>query len=305
MLPASWFPRDKAAVEAIYNGLGGGIDYGWGQILSRIHWSAWLGPLMVWTVFILLCFFVMICLVNLLSRQWIKNERMNFPLLQVPLLMEDALDRGGIGRFFGNPYLLAGLCLPVLLHTLNGLSFYYPSVPSIPTLVLAGAYFPKQGLFFGILQNENLFLPGLHRFAFLAARQISFSFWSLYLLGALLLGLLSMFGYSIPAAALGVTFGPNLTRPEETQMIGAYGVFFHLYHLAGAISFAGRDSGGPGAPAGNPIPRGVDSGPVVALGPGPGGTADRFFGAVFTECLCWRRFSWWAPFSWSPWWPVG
>ncbi len=40
------------------------------------------------------------------------------------------------------------------------------------------------------------------------------------------MGLLSLFGYNIPAAALGVTFGPTLSRPEETQMIGAYGIFF-------------------------------------------------------------------------------
>jgi hypothetical protein len=44
--------------------------------------------------------------------------------------------------------------------------------------------------------------------------------------GALLIGLLSVLGVNIPAAALGVTFGPTLSRPEETQMIGAYIVFF-------------------------------------------------------------------------------
>jgi hypothetical protein len=33
-------------------------------------------------------------------------------------------------------------------------------------------------------------------------------------------------GYSIPTSELGVTFGPTLARPEEMQMIGAYGVFF-------------------------------------------------------------------------------
>ena len=33
-------------------------------------------------------------------------------------------------------------------------------------------------------------------------------------------------GYNIPAAALGITFGPTLSRPEEMQMIGAYGIFF-------------------------------------------------------------------------------
>jgi hypothetical protein len=40
-------------------------------------------------------------------------------------------------------------------------------------------------------------------------------------------------GYNIPSAALGITFGPTLTRPEETQMVGAYLVFFiFLFWLA-------------------------------------------------------------------------
>mgnify|MGYP000252356524 CR=1 FL=1 len=47
-------------------------------------------------------------------------------------------------------------------------------------------------------------------------------FWAFYILGALLIGGLNFFGVNIPAAALGVTFGPTISRPEETQMIGAY-----------------------------------------------------------------------------------
>ena len=48
-------------------------------------------------------------------------------------------------------------------------------------------------------------------------------------------------GYNIPAAALGVTFGPTLSQPEEMQMIGAYGVFFLFimwlarFHLADIV----------------------------------------------------------------------
>jgi len=44
-------------------------------------------------------------------------------------------------------------------------------------------------------------------------------------------------GLIIPASELGITFGPTLSRPEEMQMIGAYGVFFLFlvwlarYHL--------------------------------------------------------------------------
>ena len=41
-----------------------------------------------------------------------------------------------------------------------------------------------------------------------------------------MIGLLAVLGYNIPVSNLGITFGPTLSRPEETQMLGAFGVFF-------------------------------------------------------------------------------
>ena len=99
-------------------------------------------------------------------------------------------------------------------------------MPQVPTLVLAGPYFPKYGILSGFIKLKIYIYPVFIGFAFLAARQISLSFWFFFLLGGLLFGLLTVLGYNIPAASLGVTFGPTLARPEETQMIGAYGVFF-------------------------------------------------------------------------------
>ena len=151
---------------------------------------------------------------------------MNFPLLRVPILMQESLDDNRLGQLFANRYLVAGLLIPVCLHLLNGLSFYNPSIPSIPTLILAGTYFPKVGLFSGFYKLKIYIYPAFIGFAFLTSKQISFSFWFFYAAGALLIGLLSVLGVNIPAAALGVTFGPTLSRPEETQMIGAYIVFF-------------------------------------------------------------------------------
>ncbi|MGD9042796.1 MAG: hypothetical protein PVG06_03740, partial [Desulfobacterales bacterium] len=188
--------------------------------------DAWFVPLLTWTIFILLCYFVMVCIVNLLSKQPLYNERMNFPLLRVPFMMEAALDQTGLGRFFANRFLIAGLMVPVCLHTLNGLGFYNPSIPQIPTMIFAGLYFPRTGLLSGFFKLKIYIYPAFIGFAFLTSKQISFSFWFFFLLGTLLFGLLSVLGFNIPAAAMGVTFGPTISRPEETQMIGAYIVFF-------------------------------------------------------------------------------
>ncbi len=226
LLPESWYPRSQEAVASIYNGLTDGRQMGWFEVLKQIQWDAWLTPLLTWTIFVLLCYFVMVCIVNLLSKQPLYNERMNFPLLRVPLVMQEALDRNELGQFFANRFLIAGLMVPVCLHLLNGLAFYNPSIPQIPTLILAGTYFPKVGLLSGFFKLKIYIYPAFIGFAFLTSKQISFSFWFFFIMGTLLFGLLSVLGLNIPAAALGVTFGPTIARPEETQMIGAYIVFF-------------------------------------------------------------------------------
>ncbi|MFH1137395.1 MAG: DUF6785 family protein [Pseudomonadota bacterium] len=225
-LHQSWICHDREAISLLYDGLPGGRAMSWLEVARNIPWSAWLPPLATWSIFIFICYFSMVCMVNLFSRQWVQNERMNFPLLQVPLLMEEAMDQGGFLAFLKNPYLLCGLSVPFFLHLMNGLNFYFPSAPSLPTMFLAGPYFPKTGLFAAFSKLKIYIYPAFIGFAFLTSRQISFSFWVFFVLGGLFIGVLYMLGYNIPPSALGVTFGPSLYLPEETQMIGAYLVFF-------------------------------------------------------------------------------
>jgi hypothetical protein len=226
LIPPALTPADHQAVELLYNGLPGGRGMTWIEVVLAIPWSAWLAPLLLWGGFVLLCYLVMLFLINIISRQWIHNEKMNFPLLKVPEMISAAVNRGETGSFFRDRFLLVGLSIPVFLHLINGLNLYYPSVPAIPTLFLAGPYFAESGLFTGFQKLRLHIYPAFIGFAFLTSRQISFSFWFFFLAGSLLYGVLNLLGYAIPAAELGVTFGPTLTRPEEMQMIGAYGVFF-------------------------------------------------------------------------------
>ncbi|UCD89873.1 MAG: hypothetical protein JSW04_00065 [Desulfobacterales bacterium] len=226
ILPKAWYPGSQEAITNIYNGLSGGRQMGWWEVIWNIPWQAWLQPILSWGIFVLLCYTVMLCIVNILSSQAIYNERMNFPLLRVPQMLQQAFDENRLGQFMINRFLVAGLLASAMLHAINGLHFYFPSVPQIPTLILAGPYFPKYGLFSGFHKLKIFIYPAFIGFAFLTSKQISFSFWIFFIIGGLLFGVLSLLGYNIPGAALGVTFGPTLARPEETQMIGAYGVFF-------------------------------------------------------------------------------
>jgi hypothetical protein len=252
LLPSALYPQDKAAIETLYNGVEGGAGMGLFELIGHIPWGAWITPLLVWGGFILLAYFVMICLVNLFSRQWVVNERVNFPLLRVPQLLSQAYDEQWLGGFFLNRFFLVGLACSFGLHIVNGLSFYFPEIPPLPTEIPVGSYFGKYGLFSGFYKLKIYLIPAFIGFAFLTTRQISFSCWFFFLLGGLAFGALGTFGLQIPDAALGVVFGPGLARPDEAQSIGAYMVFFLFiiwlarFHLKEALFGAlGRGASSP------------------------------------------------------------
>ncbi len=226
VLPKSLFPSDPETIRTLYSGFSGGPDMTWGEVLRRIPWSVWIIPMAWWGLFIGLVYTAMLGMVGLFSHQWIENEKMNFPLLRVPETLSRESEDGTLFKFFTHRYFIIGFSIPLFLHLLNGLHTYFPQVPQIPTLILAQPYIPREGLFSGFYKMKIYIYPAFIGFAFLATKQVSFSLWSFFIFGGFLPGLLKLFGWRFPAAALGTTFGPVLSRVEEMQMIGAFGAFF-------------------------------------------------------------------------------
>jgi len=232
-VPTSLVPRDPQTIQGLYRGLEMDPSTGLLLRLQAIPWSQWLVPLAVWSLFVLLCYGMFLCMVALLSQQWVVNENLNFPLLQIPMDVADSSREGKLLGFLTNRFLLAGVAIPVFLHLINGLYVYFPVIPQIPTLVLMKPYFPRTGLLEGFSTLRVYFFPAFIGFAFLTPRQLSLSFWFFYLLGKLLQGLLPLVGLEAPPAVMGPTFDPELERPEAFQTIGALIVTFgFLLYLA-------------------------------------------------------------------------
>ena len=225
-LPSSLFPKDPAMVKTLYGGLEGGLDMKWWNVAANIPWREWFIPMAWWGLFIGLVYMTLLGLVGIFTHQWIENEKMNFPLLRVPEILAEESRNNTLLRFMRHRYFIVGCAIPVLLHTMNGLNTYFPQVPQIPTLLLAQPYIPREGLLSGFYKLKIYIFPAFIGFAFLTSRQVSFSLWFFFALGGLLPGLLQSLGWRLPAAAMGTTFGPILSRAEEMQMIGAVGVFF-------------------------------------------------------------------------------
>ncbi|MCK5068988.1 MAG: hypothetical protein KAR01_00545, partial [Desulfocapsa sp.] len=108
ILPQGITPTDPKAIEMLYNGIPGGRSMSWLEVTTAIPWQAWISPMLIWGSFILLSYGFMLFIINILSRQWIHNERINFPLLRVPEMLSRSLDEGKVGQFFSNHFLLGG-----------------------------------------------------------------------------------------------------------------------------------------------------------------------------------------------------
>jgi hypothetical protein len=52
-----------------------------------VPWRDWAGPLLVWTVFLLVLWAGLFCLLSLFQRRWSDQEHLRFPLLYLPLEM--------------------------------------------------------------------------------------------------------------------------------------------------------------------------------------------------------------------------
>lgn len=95
---------------------------------ESIPWGFWAVPMAVWGVFAVLVFGSFLCLASIVRKQWVDNEKLAFPLAQLPL---DMLKESSQGSLFRNRLMWAGFALPAIVFGLNGLHNFFPNVPMV------------------------------------------------------------------------------------------------------------------------------------------------------------------------------
>lgn len=202
--------KDRWAAELLYRGLRRG---------EFIPLTVWLLPLLFWCFFALLYFLAVYCLGLMLRRRWIEEERLSFPLAQVPLTLTAQNGSKSLpseGGLFGDLLFWAGLAGPLLIHSLNCLSTYIPLLPHVRLTALpifAGLTEPP----FEVLSGETLSLYfSIVGVGYLVTAEISFSFWFFYFLHLARKVALRWMGFK---AGLGVGGITPLSRAQE---VGAF-----------------------------------------------------------------------------------
>lgn len=96
---------------------------------GRHYLASWVVPLAAWGAFFLCLAGMYLCLTVLVRRTWVENEKLTFPIIQLPLAIT-APDAGT--TFFRNPRMWAGFGLAFGISLLNGMHQIIPSLPQFP-----------------------------------------------------------------------------------------------------------------------------------------------------------------------------
>jgi len=135
----------------------------------------WLSPWFSWGIFTFALVLCMLCLTIILSKRWTVEEKLSYPIIQLPLEIS-----GEKTPFFRRGNLWLGFSLGFGMAAINGLHFFFPAVPTIGRPFNIGQYFNQKPW------NAMGWLPvAVQPFAiglgFFMPVDLSFSCWFFYL----------------------------------------------------------------------------------------------------------------------------
>jgi len=140
-----------------------------------VHWVV---PLSLWGGFFLTLCLLFGCIVVLFRKAWTENERLAFPIIQLPLAMTEPQ-----GMLFKQPMMWVGFATAFSIGLLNGIHQLYPQVPEMPFIKLydVGQYFTVQPFeairTYGMQSSLYPFAIGL---AYFIPLDLAFSCWFSY-----------------------------------------------------------------------------------------------------------------------------
>ena len=99
-----------------------------------VPWHAWLRPAIAWGILLVGLFGSILTSMIILRRQWVENERLQFPLVTVYMSLIEAPAPGRmLNTLFCNYLFWIGFSAIAFIKLFNGLGVYFPrNIPQIP-----------------------------------------------------------------------------------------------------------------------------------------------------------------------------
>ncbi|MBC8460935.1 MAG: hypothetical protein H8D67_23355 [Deltaproteobacteria bacterium] len=206
-----WFAiTDKKVADLYYEGISQG---------DLIPWLKWIKTLLCWTPYVLGLYSMMFCLSAILRRQWVERERFTFPLVKLPVEVVTRPSNSIVSPFFKNRVMWVGASVPIAIHLLKGLHFYFPVMPSISLSFSLSPFLTERPWSAALPINATIFLS-MVGVAYLLNLEVSFSLWFFYFLYKLECVIRLMLGLSLTSyhGEIGL-FTKNFKGSQE---IGAF-----------------------------------------------------------------------------------
>ncbi|HOX38417.1 MAG TPA: hypothetical protein PL033_10560 [Candidatus Brocadiia bacterium] len=177
------FPTTEAIDAA--TGLGNPVIENFRAVESNspVPWGAWLGPIAHWSVLFLGLFGLHICLSFLLRQQWVHNEHVSFPIIQMSIEMVREPEKGrAFNSLLRSRKMWVAASVPIVIQLMAGLNTYYPTVPAPKLTWALGGMFTEHPwkMAYGSLYNGKLYLS-VAAVAMLVPSDVAFSVWFFYL----------------------------------------------------------------------------------------------------------------------------
>ena len=137
----------------------------------------WLAPLAWWTLFVMVTVAMFLAITVLVRRAWTEQEKLAFPIIQLPLAITDGGARTG---FFNSRLMWAGFALAAAINALNGFHYLFPSLPSLPVRIGEVTIRPQTWPW-NRVDFPLSFYPFAIGLAYFLPLDLSFSCWFFYL----------------------------------------------------------------------------------------------------------------------------
>jgi hypothetical protein len=181
---------------------------------TRRNFLLWAKPLAFWGLFFLVMMFMMLCINSLIRKRWTEQEKLAYPIIQLPLGLSEA----GGSKLLSNRMMWVGFTIAVAIGLINGIHFLYPQFPEIPyikrTPFLESLFTERP---WNVISNTRIavypFMVGL---AFFMPLDLSFSCWFFFVVRLI---------ERVAGAALGTRAFPSLNEQ-------AYGAWLMLFFIA-------------------------------------------------------------------------
>lgn len=160
--------RNKELLTGFYEG---------NSMLTPQVWQAWAVPLLAWASLVFVMVATMLCVSIIVRKQWAENERLTYPIVQVPIALTEQF---GV-PLLKNPTMWAGFTLAGAFAVAAGLHALFPAVPFVNVKQTSLHQF-LTGRPWDFMGKADLsFYPFMIGLAYFLPLDLGFSIWFFYL----------------------------------------------------------------------------------------------------------------------------